>query len=226
MEVKNKAHFPSFFCPYVFILKKELTGKKAKKSNIRSIMRTGFLTLLCHLMRIPKILPWSILMTVLVLVSCKKDSREEFFLLNHRVDFTIQPGLNTFDTHIYTVFPIESLLHDRLDDAGRTIDEVVAIEPKEAILSSVFQDVNLDFIDRVSVYIFDPFHPSNKIEFFYLEQIPFKDKTSIELFPGIANVQEWMENEFFGIEVRLNYRQVSPSLINMRLEFDLRVLGE
>jgi len=224
--VKNKAHFPSLSCPYVFIQKKELAGKKDQGSNICSIMRTGFLTLLCHLMRTRFIHPWPLLVTLLIMVSCKKDNRQEFFELNHHIDFTIQPGLNTFDTHIYTVFPIESLLDERLDDVGRTIDEVVAIEAKEAVLSSVFQDIDLDFIDKVSVHIFDPFHPSDKTEFCYLDPIPFKDKTSIELFPGIANLQPWMENEFFGIEVRLNYRQVSPSLIQMRLVFDLRVLGE
>jgi hypothetical protein len=225
-EVKNKAHFASFSCPSGFIVKKELTGKKDQGSNICSIMRTGFLALLCHLMRIRFTHSWSLLVAIIILVSCNKDNREELFVINHHVDFTIQPGLNTLDTHIYAVFPIESLLDERLDDAGRTIDEVVAIESKEAILSSVFQDVNLDFIDKVSVYIFDPFNPSDKIEFFYLDPIPYKNKTTIQLFPGIADIKEWYEKEFFGVEIRLNYRQVTPSLTNMRLQFDLRVFGE
>jgi hypothetical protein len=224
--VKNKAHFPSFFCPYGFIVKKELAGKKDQGSNICSIMRTGFLALPCHLMRTHKILPWSLLMAVLILVSCNKDKGTELFVLSHHVDFTIQPGLNTFDTHIYTVFPIKSLLDQRLDDTGHTLDQVVSIEAKYALLSSVFQDVNLEFIDKVSVYIFDPFDANNKIEFFYMDEIPYKSKTTIQLFPGIADVKEWVEKEFFGIEIRLNYRQVTPSLTPMRLTFDLRVLGE
>jgi hypothetical protein len=102
----------------------------------------------------------------------------------------------------------------------------VSIEAKYALLSSVFQDVNLEFIDKVSVYIFDPFDANNKIEFFYMDEIPYKSKTTIQLFPGIADVKEWVEKEFFGIEIRLNYRQVTPSLTPMRLTFDLRVLGE
>jgi hypothetical protein len=86
--------------------------------------------------------------------------------------------------------------------------------------------VNLDFIDKVSVLIYDPFNPTNRIEFFYMDPVPFKNKTGIELFPGIADISEWMEREYFGVEIRLNYRQVTPSLIQMRLDFDVRVLGE
>jgi len=223
--VKNKAHFPSFSCPYGFIQKKELAGKKDEKSNICSIMRTGFPALLCHLMRTRFTHPWSLLITILVLVSCNKDNRQEFFQLSHRVDFEIVPGLNTFDTHIYTK-SLKSLLEENLDAQGRTLSEVVAIEAYQATLSSKFEDVNLDFIDEVSVHIYDLFDHNNKIEFFYREQIPFNDKTSIDLLPGIANIQPWMENEFFGVEIQLNYRQVTPSLIEMKLEFDLRVLGE
>ncbi|MDQ3016152.1 MAG: hypothetical protein M3R25_05460, partial [Bacteroidota bacterium] len=96
----------------------------------------------------------------------------------------------------------------------------------DAYLGSTFGDVNLEFIHRISVYIFDPFNPSDKIEFFYLDPTPFKNATSWRLFPGIADISPWIEREYFGIEVRLNFRQVSPSLIPMRFEFDMRVLGE
>lgn len=146
--------------------------------------------------------------------------------MNHHVDFTIQPGLNTIDTHVYSVYPIKSLLNDHLDTYGRTLDQVVAIDNKRAYLSSVFEDVNLDFIDRVSVLIFDPYNPTDRVEFCYLDPVPFKNKVGIELFPGIADISEWMKKEYFGVEIRLNYRQITPSLIQMRLDFDLRVLGQ
>jgi len=162
----------------------------------------------------------------MALFSCNKDNRQELFELNHQVDFTIQPGLNTIDTHIYDISPLKSLLNDHLAATGRTIDEVGDIEAKSAILSSVFQDVNLEFIDMVSILIYDPYNPTDKIEFFYQDQIPYKNKTSIELFPGIADVSEWMKRDYFGVEIRLNYRQVTPSLTEMRLEFNLRVYAK
>lgn len=166
------------------------------------------------------------LLSLSILVSCKKDNRDELTELNYVMDFDIQPGLNTFDTHFYVVTPISSQFETRLAAAGHTVDEVGAVEPKEGNLGSVFQDVNLDFIHRVSVYIFDPFNPADKIEFFYLDPVPFKNKTVIHLFPGIANIQEWIERGFFGVEVRLNFREVTPSLTQMRFEFDLRAMSK
>ena len=155
-------------------------------------MPTGFSALLCLVKRG---ITYKLIFAVLVmgiLVSCKKDNREELVELNYTVDFDIQPGLNTFDTHFYVVTPLNSQYIARLDAAGHTASEVGAVEPKEGDLGSVFQDVNLDFIHRVSIYIFDPFNPADKIEFFYLDPVPFKNKTVIHLFPGIANIQEWI----------------------------------
>ena len=106
------------------------------------------------------------------------------------------------------------------------MEDVIAIEAKDAVLTSTFGDVNLEFIHRISVHIFDPFDPSDKIEFFYLDPTPFRNSTSWRLFPGIADISEWIEDDFFGIEVRLDFRENSPSLIPMRLEFDIRVMGE
>lgn len=169
---------------------------------------------------------WSYLVGLLLILSCHKDKRTELFELNHFVDFDIQPGLNTFDTHFFVISPLASSYDEKLTASGRTPDEVIGIEAKDAYLSSTFKDVNLKFIDRISVHIFDPFNPSDKIEFFYLDPVPFKNQTSIRLFPGIADISDWVDQEFFGIEVRLNFREVTPSFTQMRMEFDIRVLGD
>lgn len=146
--------------------------------------------------------------------------------MSHRVDFEIQPGLNTFDTHFYTVEPITSTYAAQLAAVGLTSADVVAIEGKDAYLSSTFGDFNLKFIHRISIYIFDPYNPDDKIEFFYLDPTSFKNSNSWRLFPGITDITEWIERDYFGIEVRLEFREVSPTFIPMRLEFDLRAMGE
>jgi hypothetical protein len=169
-------------------------------------------------------------LTVVLLVattfSCNKDNRTELFELNHFIEFDIQPGLNTFDTHFVTVSPLASIYDNKLAASGWTPEDVLAIEAKDAVLSSTFGDVNLYFIRQISVYIFDPFNPTDKIEFFYLDPTPFRNSTSWRLFPGIADISEWIDRDYFGVEVRLTFREVSPSFIPMRLEFDLRVMGE
>lgn len=169
------------------------------------------------------------LMAIVLILSCKKDSRQELFTLSYPpppINFEIIPGLNTFDTHIYTISPIPSRYSESLANAGRSDDQVVAIEAKAGALSSIFQDINLDFVHRVSIFIFDPFEPANKIEFFYMDPVPFRDKTIIQLFPGISDISEWVKEDYFGLEIRLDYRQNTPTLFQMEFEFDLRVMGK
>lgn len=196
------------------------------RSIAEGIMSGPFNALPCRMKRGMTYKLLYFLLAMGVVVSCKKDNREELFELNYFLDFEIPPGLSTFDTHIWTVSPITSQFDDKLASSGHVANEVASVEPKEGILGSVFQDVNLDFIHRVTVYIFDPFKPADKIEFFYLDPVPFKNKTVIQLFPGIANVQEWVESGFFGVEVRLDFREITPALTQMRLEFDLRAMGK
>jgi len=168
------------------------------------------------------------LMAIVLILSCKKDGRQELFTLSYPpppINFEIIPGLNTFDTHIYTISPIPSRYTEALANSGRSEDQVVAIEAKAGALSSIFQDINLDFVHRVSIFIFDPFEPENKIEFFYMDPVPFRDKTIIQLFPGISDISEWVKEDYFGLEIRLDFRQNTPTLFQMEFEFDLRVMG-
>ncbi len=165
----------------------------------------------------------------LMQLSCKNDDRQELFELNFPpppIEFDILPGLNTFDTHIYSFSPIPTRYLEKLAASGHSADEVIAIEAKDAALSSLFGDENLNFISRVSIYIFDPFDPANKVEFLYLDPIPYKEKNTIRLFPGITDVSDWIKEEYIGIEIRLNFREISPALTEMELKFDLRALGE
>ena len=175
--------------------------------------------------RISGFAKWGYLLGLLIIISCHKDNRTELFELNHFVDFDIQPGLNTFDTHFFVIAPLASSYEDKLDASGKSPEEVIAIEAKDAYLSSLFSDVNLKFIYQISVYIFDPFNPSDKIEFFYLDPVPSRNQNSIRLFPGIADVGHWVDQEYFGIEVRLTFRDVTTSFTQMRLEFDIRAMG-
>lgn len=173
---------------------------------------------------------WMSLLLIMVIgLSCHQDNRPELFRLNYPpppIEFDILPGLNTIDTHIYTISPIPSQYSIVLASSGHTADEISTIEARDAYISSRFADVNLDFIRRISVYIYDPFNPSDKIEFFYLDPVPFKDQTSIRLFPGITDVSEWVKRDFFGLEFRFDFRETTPTLAELKFEFELRAMGK
>jgi hypothetical protein len=94
---------------------------------------------------------WTFLLGMIIMVSCKKDARNELFELNHVIDFEIQPGLNTFDTHFIVVTPIASTYDEKLAALGIPDEDVRSIETKDAFIASTFHDVNLKFIYQISV---------------------------------------------------------------------------
>ncbi len=208
----------------------QVVGANSNNGKSPRIMKRRFQTLPRGHMK-KSMLRFGVLISLfagLMTLSCKKDDRVELFELTYPpppIEFDILPGLNTFDTHIYSFSPIPTRYLERLAASGHSADEVIAIEAKDAALSSLFGDENINFINRVSIYIFDPFEPANKVEFLYLEPIPYKEKNTIRLFPGITDISDWIKEEYIGIEIRLNFREISPALTEMTLRFDLRVMG-
>ena len=197
----------------------------------RIILKSSFRALLWHLMRtLSTGLRSALILAVLVSGwSCHNDKRPELFKLTYPpppIEFDIPPGLNTFDTHVYTISPISSQYAAHLNASGYTEDDVASIEAGDAYVTARFGDVNLDYIRRISVYIYDPFNPSDKTEFFYLDPVPYKNQTSIRLFPGIADIRSYVERGFFGLELRFDFRETTPVLAEMKFEFELRVLGQ
>ena len=109
--------------------------------------RSGSITLFI-MKRLFRTLPWShmkksilrfgvlfSLFAGFMQLSCKNDDRQELFELNFPpppIEFDILPGLNTFDTHIYSFSPIPTRYLEKLAASGHSADEVIAIEAKDA----------------------------------------------------------------------------------------------
>src|SRR6187402_3442943 len=71
-----------------------------------------------------------VLLAVMVALSCNKDNGDVLFELKFPpppIEFVIQPGLGTFDTHVFIQSPIPSYYEARLEDSGRSDDEVTLI---------------------------------------------------------------------------------------------------
>lgn len=169
-----------------------------------------------------------IVMICLLMASCKQDNRVELFEMNYFMDFTIDPGLNSIETFFYETNnpPLSTLFQEKLDAADLEAADVIAIEPKFATLSAIFGDIDLDFIEEVSVHVLDPFDQNAPREVFYLEFVPFNTGTVIRPFPGLQNVKNVMQEKTFIIQLRLKYRTITPREVDMRLEIDLSAKGE
>lgn len=156
------------------------------------------------------------------LTGCKTDQRTEVFEMTHVVDFELQAGLNTLETHFYRISGVQSQFQAQLDAVGREKADIISITPKYAELSTVFSDQDLDFIRQVFVHIYDPSDPQNvNTEIFYLDPVPPNVRKVIRPFPGLANVLALASEHSFGIEVGISLWEVTPRSFDMRLEFEL-----
>ena len=158
--------------------------------------------------------------------SCDKDNKVELFEMTQRMDFEVKAGLNTVETHFFVLPSVESTYDDLLETTGFEDSQVLSIEPKFARLSTVFGDLDLDFLRLVEVRVFDPFDPDFQREVFYLDPVPANSGTVIRPFPGLSNVKEILSPPTFGIEVRLIFRLPPPETKTMRLEMDFSVFGD
>lgn len=165
--------------------------------------------------------PIAVLVVVCLLQACNNDTRRELFEMNYVIDFDVPAGLNTIETHFFVDPSISSFFQQKLDAQDLTIDDVVAIEPKFASLTTVFNDEDLDFIRRFELRIFDPFDPDVTREIFYLDPVPNNTRTVIRPFPGLQDVKDLASSTTFGLQIRLTFRRIPSQTYDMRLAFDL-----
>ncbi len=157
-----------------------------------------------------------------LLTGCKTDQRTELFEMVHAVDFELQAGLNTLETHFYRTSGIQSQFQAQLDALGRPASDVVSVTPKYAELSTIFGDQDLDFIRQVFVRVYDLSDPFNVTsEIFYLDPVPPNTRNVIRPFPGLADVLNITSESNFGVEIGISLWQVTPRSFDMRLEFEL-----
>ncbi|HLF63759.1 MAG TPA: hypothetical protein VI603_08400 [Saprospiraceae bacterium] len=158
----------------------------------------------------------------LVFSGCKTDQRTELFEMSYVVDFELQAGLNTLETHFYSTPGIQSQFQAQLDALGRPASDIVSVTPKYAELSTIFGDQDLDFMRQVFVRIYDLSDPLNvNSEIFYLDPVPPNTRKVIRPFPGLANVLSITSEPNFGVEIGISLWEVTPHSFDMRLEFEL-----
>ena len=156
-----------------------------------------------------------------LLGGCRNDQPQEIFTMEYMADFQLQAGLNTLETHFFRKSNLQSTYVQQLDAVGRQDSDIVSITPKYAEISTVFRDEDLQFIRQIFVRVFDPFHPEENQEVFYLDPVPSNSKTVVRPFPGLANVKDIMSQPFFGIEVGISLWQITPITYDMRIRFEM-----
>jgi len=162
---------------------------------------------------------------LLLFSACTRDTREKLFELRfNNLQFTIPAGLNTFQSYYFPFSPLSTNIQNQLKAFQLTAGDIGGIYPAYATLRALDNNIDLDFIDEVSIRICGINESSCRLEVFYLQPVPFNAGREIRLLPSLANGQSILLDENFKLEVvLLRLRNISPLTIDCQFEFGFEV---
>ena len=166
------------------------------------------------------------MLSLLVFASC--NTEEELFEIEYETDVVFSAGISQFEVHFQDIFGIQSMIDAFLVANNRTAEEIMSIVPKEARLINIQSSQSLDFIQDISIRLFDgdSFNPteiSNITEVFFRENIPQDQSTFINLLPSLPDVKDRLFEDDINIGVRSQLRVPPPSTIEARLRITFAV---
>jgi len=154
-----------------------------------------------------------IFLVFLFMLSCS--TREPSFDFNARSDFRVDLGLSIIETHNYVKSNVIIPLEASIQNLGFSTLDVTEVVPFEARIQPRFNDnVNLDFINSVNIYLIEPDNLRRR-EIFYAENLPFGQKTDIELIPTLLDITPYIQNDRGILEVSIELRQFPPTSFEM-----------
>ena len=162
----------------------------------------------------------------LLLLQCRADSGERLFDMNFPNNiFIIPAGLNTIESHFFTLDPVPNNLDNLLTSNGLAESEIGRVDPFAASITSL-NGLEFDFVREISVRICDPEDLSNcEREVFYLDNIEFNPGTRIDLLPTLINAKDF----FIGSDrvilrvVLLRLRDIPFTNFECRFDFSFDV---
>jgi hypothetical protein len=160
------------------------------------------------------------LSTVAGLWSCNKsDDQVAGFDLVYQRQLVIPAGISQFDVHHFFIKNIPTNYLNALQMAGKTDADVKTIITAKSNLVGVFGDANLNYIDQVSLRIYNEGDPDDYIEIAYRQPVPLEPGNELPLLPSLANYKRFMTDNRFSLELVLWLRK--PTTIETELRLDL-----
>lgn len=153
---------------------------------------------------------------LLLFIGC--GTRQSVFEINGNTDIEIKLGLSLVEAHFIVKDQVRIPFNTTMNNLGFKPDEIAEVNPLTCIFRPKFGDeIDLDFINALNVYIIDPVEFKQK-EIFYLDFIQGGEKTEIELLPTLIDITDYLINDRAIIEVRLDLRQFPPQTFDLSLD--------
>jgi len=157
----------------------------------------------------------------LMLVTCRNDNGIPLFEMTYPpLDFSRQGGQSPFVADVVQVSNIPTKYLEFVNAYGADAMEVNRILPRFARLISV-DGLDLGHLSSVSVRIC----PNDQVDCTLADEIFFRDdlfrrqKTTIDLDPGLKNFKDLLTGDRYKLEVVFTYADITPYSVDWRLEY-------
>ena len=150
---------------------------------------------------------------------------DPFVIVTVDRDFAIPGNLNTIETHYFELKAIPVLLDQNLDVHNRTENDVLSINPADAILTSSFNNIDWTFIQRIEVYAVSRLDDS-KYRMFQSNEPDYGNREQLTMLPTFIDVKDVFKEGLIDLEIRIKTRTFAPSNINARLTFSYGVFDQ
>ncbi|MBP6826016.1 MAG: hypothetical protein KA165_05555 [Saprospiraceae bacterium] len=155
--------------------------------------------------------------------SCNKvNDQAPGFDMIYQQEFYIPAGIGVFDVHHFQIENIPTRFQQYLDQHGKKIEDITGIITAQASVGGVFGDVDLSFVDQVSVRIYDNTDPTDWVEIAYRQPVPLDPGNSLPLIPSLADAKRFMSDSRFSIDVVFWLRNTTQQESQVRLDLQLK----
>lgn len=157
-----------------------------------------------------------------LLGSCSKNTA--LFNIDSYLEMTLILGTPADRVFGYTqevIFPYTI----ELSSQNVADEDIVRINSSYGLIYPTFgEQVNLNFINTITVDAVDPDDPDNTKEVFYYEQFNFNEVKEIELFPSLPNIKDFVRDDRLTLEVEFIFNSPPPRTFDLAFELEFGAL--
>lgn len=166
-----------------------------------------------------------IILPALALISLSCHKQEEIkpgFDMLYQQQFFIPVGLNDFQVHHFQFTDVPTHYEQSLSQAGKTDADITGVITARAALTGIYGDANLDFVDQISLRVFDQSNPNDYLEIAYRYPTPLEPGNSLDLIPSLADAKRFFSKSRVSFDVVVWLRKITTEESELRLDLDMK----
>jgi len=161
-----------------------------------------------------------LILSSIISLSCS-NVEEPLFQMRVDADFSIPPGLNSFDTHHFIIRDVPTRFRNFVSDPQDA--SIGAVLPSQATLSALFVGIDWAIIREISIHVVSDTNADESKEVFFHDRVNNSQIKDLELLSSLSEVKDILFQDFVTLEVRLNFRRVTSAEIESRITMNFNV---